>query len=85
MNLVNTVVPNDEVMENAVKMARKLKKRSPLALREAKNAINMSMNFDIKSGCGLEQIGWSMLFSSEDQKEGMRAFIENRKPNFVGK
>ncbi|MEA1962237.1 MAG: enoyl-CoA hydratase/isomerase family protein [Bacillota bacterium] len=85
MGLVNMVVPNDKVMEMAQKMARKIMKKSPLALREAKNAINMSMNLDIKAGCRMEQLGWSMLFSSEDQKEGMKAFAENRKAVFVGK
>jgi enoyl-CoA hydratase/carnithine racemase len=85
MGLVNMVVPADEVMEAAKKMARKLSKKGALALREAKNAVNMSMNTDIKTGCRMEQIAWSMLFSSEDQKEGMGAFLENRKAEFKGR
>lgn len=85
IGLVNMVVPAAEVMETAIKFAKKLCKKSPLALREAKNAINMSMNTDIKTGSRLEQLGWSMLFSSEDQKEGMSAFLENRKAEFKGK
>lgn len=85
IGLVNKVVPAAEVMDTAVKFAKKLCKKSPLALREAKNAINMSMNMDIKSGCRAEQIAWSMLFASEDQKEGMGAFLENRKAEFKGK
>lgn len=85
IGLANIVVPADRVMDEAHKMARKLAKKSSLALREAKNAINMSMNMDIKSGCRAEQIAWSMLFSSEDQKEGMGAFLENRKAEFKNK
>ncbi|HOB12120.1 MAG TPA: enoyl-CoA hydratase-related protein [Syntrophomonadaceae bacterium] len=85
VGLVNKVVPAEEVMDNALKYAKKLCKKSPLALREAKNAINNSMNMDIKSGCRAEQIAWSMLFSSEDQKEGMAAFLENRKADFKGR
>lgn len=85
MGLVNMVVPADEAMEAGVKMARRIARKSPLALREAKNAVNMSMNTDIKTGSRLEQLGWSMLFSSEDQKEGMNAFLENRKADFKGK
>lgn len=85
IGLVNMVVPAAEVMETAIKFAKKLCKKSPLALREAKNAVNMSMNTDIKTGSRLEQLGWSMLFSSEDQKEGMSAFLENRKAEFKGK
>ncbi|HAA09027.1 MAG: enoyl-CoA hydratase/isomerase family protein [Syntrophomonadaceae bacterium] len=85
IGLVNMVVPAAEVMDTARKFARKLCRKSPLALREAKQAVNMSMNLDIKSGCRAEQIAWSMLFSSEDQKEGMTAFLENRKADFKGK
>ncbi|HZK43368.1 MAG TPA: enoyl-CoA hydratase-related protein [Syntrophomonadaceae bacterium] len=85
MGLVNMVVPADEVMDSAQKFARKLARKSPLALREAKNAVNMSMNTDIKTGSRLEQLAWSMLFSSEDQKEGMGAFLENRRAEFKGK
>ena len=85
MGLVNMVVPADEVMATAKKMARRLSKKGMLSLREAKNAVNMSMNTDIKTGCRMEQIAWSMLFSSEDQKEGMGAFLENRKADFKGR
>jgi enoyl-CoA hydratase/carnithine racemase len=85
IGLVNKVVPAAEVIDTAMKFAKKLCKKSPLALREAKNAVNMSMNMDIKSGCRAEQIAWSMLFASEDQKEGMGAFLENRKAEFKGK
>ncbi len=85
IGLANMVVPADQVMEQAGKMARKLSRKGPLALREAKNAVNMSMNLDIKAGCRAEQVAWSMLFSSEDQKEGMGAFLESRKAEFKGK
>jgi len=85
MGLINKAVPSDQVMEVAKKMARKLMSKSPLALREAKNAVNQSMNMDIKSGCRAEQLAWSMLFASQDQKEGMHAFLEGRKPDFTGK
>lgn len=85
IGLVNMVVPAAEVMDTAKKFAKKICRKSPLAIREAKNAVNMSMNLDIKSGSRLEQLAWSMLFSSEDQKEGMNAFLENRKAEFKGK
>jgi len=85
MGLVNMVVPADQVMDTAKKFARKLMKKSPLALREAKNAVNQSMNLDIKAGSRAEQLAWSMLFASEDQKEGMKAFLEGRKAEFKGK
>lgn len=84
IGLANHVVPAEEVMETARKIAKKIARKSPLALREAKNAVNMSMNTDIKTGSRMEQTAWSMLFASEDQKEGMNAFSERRKPHFTG-
>lgn len=85
IGLANMVVPAAEVMDTAKKIARKISRKSPLALREAKQAINNSMNTDIKTGCRAEQIAWSMLFASEDQKEGMAAFLESRKAEFKGR
>ena len=85
MGLINMVVPAEQVMDEAKKMAKKLCRKSPLALRAAKQSVNNSMNMDIKSGCRFEQTAWSMLFSSEDQKEGMNAFLENRRADFKGK
>lgn len=84
IGLANMVVPAAEVMDTAKKMARRIARKSPLALREAKQSLNNSMNMDIKSGCRFEQIAWSLLFSGEDQKEGMTAFMENRRAEFKG-
>ncbi|MGR6836870.1 enoyl-CoA hydratase/isomerase family protein [Syntrophomonas erecta] len=85
IGLANVVVPAAEVTDTAIKIAKKICQKSPLALREAKNAINTSMNTDIKAGCRAEQIAWSMLFASEDEKEGISAFLESRKADFKGK
>ncbi|MEA1960804.1 MAG: enoyl-CoA hydratase-related protein [Bacillota bacterium] len=85
VGIANVAVPTEEVMATAKKYAKKISKKSPLALREAKQAVNNSMNTDIKTGCRSEQIAWSMLFSGEDQKEGMKAFLENRPAEFKGK
>lgn len=83
IGLINTVVPAAEVMDAARKMAKKLARKSPVAMREAKQNINNSMNVDIKTGSRAEQKSWSMLFSGPDQKEGMYAFIENRRATFT--
>ena len=85
LGLINMMVPADEVMDTAAKIARKISRKSPLSLRAAKQAINNAMNMDIKSGCRAEQIAWSMMFASEDQKEGMGAFLESRRAEFKGK
>jgi len=85
MDLVNMVVPDDDVMNRATKIAKKIAKKSPLALREAKQCINNSMMLDLKSGLRAEQVAWAMLFSSEDPKEGITAFLEGREAVFKGK
>jgi len=85
MGMINLVVPASEVMDKAAKIAKKIAKKPPLALRELKRNINNSMSMDLKSGLRAEQTSWSMLFASEDQKEGMNAFMENRKATFAGK
>jgi len=85
MDLINMVVPAAEVMERAKKIAIKISKKSALALREAKQCINASMSLGIKDGVRFEQVSWAMLFASEDQKEGMGAFLQGRKAEFKGK
>lgn len=85
MGMVNHLVPAGEVLDTAKKVARTLASKPPLALKLAKSAMNSSMNSDIKTGCQIEQDGWAMLFASEDQKEGMQAFLNNRKPVFRGR
>jgi enoyl-CoA hydratase len=85
IGLATQVVPAGTTMEAAKKLAKKISKKSPLALKEAKTSINNSMSMDIKSGCQAEQAAWALLFATEDQKEGMHAFLENRKAVFTGK
>jgi len=82
--LVNRVV-EDNVMEEALKLAAKLAKLPPIALRSAKQVVNQGQNMELKLGIELEAIAWANLFATEDQKEGMRAFIEKRKPTFKGR
>jgi len=85
IGLINEVVPVDELIPRAKKLAAELAAKSPVAMRMAKSCMNMAGNVDLPSGLLFEQKVWSFLFSSEDQKEGMNAFLEKRKPCFIGK
>ena len=86
MGLVNTVVPQAELMDTAVKWAQKLAKRAPVALQTAKRTVRKAMSCPtVEEGIEYETEEWCGLFTTEDQKEGMRAFIEKRKPAFTGK
>ena len=72
-------------MEQTLAFARMLKERAPLAMGMAKHIINTCQNVDTETGRILERLGQSVLIQTEDNKEGMRAFMEKRKPDFRGR
>ena len=83
--LVNRVVPVGDFLNVAIILADEIAARSPLAVRAAKRMINHSYESFLKDGLAEEKQVFYNLFASEDQKEGMQAFIEKRKPNWTGK
>lgn len=85
IGLVNKVVPTAELQETAFKLARSLARKSPAALRTAKEAMNFAENNSLDYGLEHEQKVWSLLFAGSDQTEGMKAFLEKRRPNYTGK
>jgi enoyl-CoA hydratase/carnithine racemase len=82
IGLVNKVVPVGSLMEEAKKMALKIARQPGIALKVTKLAVNGGLNMDIKSAIAYEARCFEILFSTEDQKEGMKAFVEKRKPAF---
>ena len=83
MGLVNRVVPDEEVLEEAKKLAGKIAKRGPVAVRMVKEVIIMGLQMgDVKEGTAYEAQQWAKLFNTYDQKEGMHAFMEKRKPTY---
>lgn len=84
IGLVNKVVEHEDLMDEALSMARKIAKNSVLAVRYAKDAINIGMQTDIDSGMDIERAQFGLCFATKDQKEGMKAFIEKRAPKFIG-
>jgi enoyl-CoA hydratase/carnithine racemase len=87
IGLVDAVVPADQVYATAQKMAAKFAKGPALALAAAKAAIDGGLDGDLASGLKLESHLFAALFATEDQKTGMRSFVENGpgKANFSGK
>lgn len=83
--LVNRVVPVSGYLDEALKLAEEIAARAPLAVRAAKRMINLSYESFLTEGLEEEKRVFYSLFSSEDQKEGMQAFVEKRKPNWSGK
>ncbi len=82
--LVNHVYPADQLMDEAKKLARLLAAKAPLALRLAKESVLHAFEVPLEDGLDYERRNFALLFATEDQKEGMRAFIEKRPPNFKG-
>lgn len=85
MGLVSEIAPDAEVEKRAVAMAQQLAELPPLALLHAKESVLASMETPLSAGLAFETKAVQILFSSQDQKEGMAAFIEKRKAKFVGK
>ena len=85
MDLVSELVPDAEVEKRAVEMAKQIAALSPLAIQQAKEAVLRGMDAALDTGLALETKAIQILFSSQDQKEGMAAFIEKRKPKFSGR
>jgi enoyl-CoA hydratase len=85
IGLVNKVVPLGSLLDEAKKMAAKYAKQPGFALKMTKKVVNEGINMDLPSALAYEARCFELLFATEDQKEGMRAFIEKRKPTFQGK
>jgi enoyl-CoA hydratase len=83
--LVNRVVPRELAVEEAVKLAVEIASKAPLAVRLAKEAVNRALDADLETGLLHERRLFYLLFGTEDQKEGMRAFLEKRPAKFTGK
>jgi enoyl-CoA hydratase len=82
--LANRVFPVDRYLDEAVALAEEIASRAPLAVRMAKDSINAAFESTLTEGLKTEKRNFYPLFSTEDQKEGMKAFIEKRKPNWKG-
>lgn len=83
--LVNRVVPLESFLNEAISLAEEIANRAPVAVRAGKEAINAAFERSLTDGLAAEKELFYSLFSTEDQKEGMGAFIEKRKPNWQGK
>ena len=82
--LVNHVYPVDDYLSQAISLAQEIAIRSPLAIKVAKEMVNQSYEVFLAQGIKEERVSFYNLFSSQDQKEGMKAFLEKRKPDWKG-
>ncbi len=85
LGIVNKVVPSEMTIEIAKRLARQLAEKPPLAVRMAKEAVLKAFETPLAEGLAAERKSFYFLFASEDQKEGMHAFLEKRKGEFKGR
>ncbi len=85
LGIVNKVVPAEMTIEVAKRIAREIAEKPPLAVRMAKEAVLKAFEGPLSEGLALERKSFYFLFATEDQKEGMRAFLEKRKGVFKGR
>ena len=83
--LVNRVVPVERYLGEAIRLAAEIADRAPVAIRLGKEAVNKAFETSLSEGIYLERRLFSTLFATEDQKEGMSAFIEKRSPEWKGR
>lgn len=83
--LVSRVVPNDQLLEQALKLGEKIASFSQPAVAMAKETVNAANELSLEEGLRFERRIFHSMFALEDQKEGMSAFAEKRKPNWKNK
>jgi enoyl-CoA hydratase len=83
--LVNYVAPVERYLDQALGLARQIAERAPVAVQLGKEAVNKAYELTLAEGLALEQKYFYLLFGTDDQKEGMEAFIEKRKAVWKGR
>jgi enoyl-CoA hydratase len=83
--LVNRVVPVEAYLQEAKRLAAQVAEKGPIAAQLAKESVLKAHELPLQEGLVMERKNFYLLFDTEDQKEGMAAFVEKRKPNFKGK
>jgi enoyl-CoA hydratase/carnithine racemase len=85
MGVISDVAPTGQALARAIEIAREIAALPPIAIREIKTVVKAGLDLALAAALALEQEAYEQLYATEDQKEGMRAFLEKRKPKFEGK
>jgi len=85
MGIVNRVIAPASLMEETKKVAAQIAGNGPVGVKLAKMVVDGGFNMDLVEACSLESYAFGLSFSTHDQKEGMKAFLEKRKPNYQGR
>lgn len=85
LGLASMVVPDDRVLQAALDTAATIARMPPVAVQQIKEVLLAGQDCSLDAGLALERKAFQLLFDTRDQKEGMRAFLEKRKPTYEGK
>lgn len=83
--VINQILAPELLMEETLKLAERIAKQPPVSVRLIKDSVNKAVDYSLYEGMQYERKNFYLLFGTKDQKEGMRAFVEKRKPNYLGK
>ncbi len=83
--IINRITEPENILTETKEVAGRIAAQAPLAVRLIKESVHKAVDYPLYEGMQYERKNFYMLFASEDQKEGMRAFVEKRKPNFTGR
>ncbi|WP_144510162.1 enoyl-CoA hydratase/isomerase family protein [Bacillus sp. FJAT-22090] len=83
--ILNKIVSTELIMEETMKFAKRIAKQPPLSVRLIKDSVNKAVDYPLYEGMQYERKNFYLLFATQDQKEGMNAFVEKRNPNYQGK
>jgi enoyl-CoA hydratase len=84
-HLVNRVVPKERYLDEAKELAHQIAERPPVAIQKTREAVRLGVEKTLEEGMAQERASFISLFDTEDQAEGMKAFLEKRPPEFKGK
>jgi enoyl-CoA hydratase len=84
IGLVNKILSPESLWEETMKTAQLIASKGKVSLKATKDCINRGLNMDLQDGCYMESDNFGLCMSSPDGKEGMTAFLEKRKPEFIG-
>lgn len=85
IGLVNQVVPPDQLLDKGIEIARMIASKGPVAVRLTKQIVQRGQDLDLANACQQEAYAFGLCCATEDQKEGMKAFLEKRPAKFVGR
>lgn len=85
IGLINKILPQNELLSECIKLAKKIAKNAPIALTNTIKAVNQGIDIELSDALNIEAEQFKEIFETSDKTEGLSAFVEKRKPNFTGK